>query len=73
MTVIKPKMKKEKSSLVELKNIINESKFSANVKNIKTTLYNNLVKNIVRNVDYILVAGVTFYLTKKMYSIDCEN
>lgn len=65
MTVIKPKMKKEKSSLVELKNIINESKFSANVKNIKTALYNNLVKNIVRNVDYILVAGVTFYLTKK--------
>ena len=73
MTVIKPKMKKEKSSLVELKNIINESKFSANVKNIKTAFYNNLVKNIVRNVDYILVAGVTFYLTKKMYSIDCEN
>lgn len=71
MTVIKHKMKKEKNSLVELKNIINQSKLSTNVKNIKTLVYNNLVKNIVRNVDYILISGVTFYLTKTLYSIDC--
>lgn len=73
MSVIKPKLKKDKSSLDELKSIVNETKFSESIVSAKTIVYNNLVKNLVKNIDYIIVAGVTFYLTKSLYSVNCGN
>tara|TARA_A100001035_G_C27505874_1_gene374099 strand:- start:50 stop:271 length:222 start_codon:yes stop_codon:yes gene_type:complete len=73
MPSLKPKVKKQESSLEELKSIINETKFSESVTNLKTTLYNNLVKNVVKNIDYIIISGVTFYLTKIVYSNSCTN
>lgn len=66
------KVKKNDSSLEELKKLIDDSKFSINLKNVKSIIYNNLVKNVVKNVDYIIIAGVTFYLTKSIYSVNCE-
>tara|TARA_B100001094_G_C17641909_1_gene535414 strand:+ start:145 stop:363 length:219 start_codon:yes stop_codon:yes gene_type:complete len=69
--VIKPKIKKQESSLEELKSIINESKFSESVNNVKSVVYNNLVKNVVKNIDYLIISGITFYLTKLIYSNNC--
>tara|TARA_Y100000591_G_C21544948_1_gene550774 strand:+ start:143 stop:367 length:225 start_codon:yes stop_codon:yes gene_type:complete len=71
--VIKSKSKESKSSLEEIKEIINETKFSVNVLNLKNIIYNNLVKTAIINLDYIIVAGVTFYLTKYLYSENSEN
>ena len=59
MPVMKPKIKKQESSLEELKTIINETKFSESVTNVKGVIYNNLVKNVVKNIDYIIISGVT--------------
>ena len=58
------KVKKNDSSLEELKKLIDESNFSINLKNVKSIIYNNLVKNVVKNVDYIIIAGVTFYFVR---------
>lgn len=71
--VVKSKPKTPDSSLEELKQIINETKFSENVSHIKNIIYNNLVKTAIKNIDYIIVAGVTFYLTKYLYSENSEN
>ena len=73
MSVLKPKIKKQESSLEELKTIINDTKFSESVTNIKRAVYNNLVKNVVKNIDYLIISGVTFYLTKLVYSNNCTN
>lgn len=73
MPVLKPKIKKQESSLEELKTIINETKLSESVTNVKTVIYNNLVKNVVKNIDYLIISGVTFYLTKLVYSNTCTN
>tara|TARA_B100000902_G_C27322663_1_gene925840 strand:+ start:16629 stop:16850 length:222 start_codon:yes stop_codon:yes gene_type:complete len=73
MPSIKPKIKKQESSLEELKTIINDTKLSESVTNVKSILYNNLVKNIVKNIDYLIISGVTFYLTKLAYSNTCAN
>ena len=67
------KVKKNDSSLEELKKLIDESNFSINLKNVKSIIYNNLVKNVVKNVDYIIITGITFYLTKSIYSVNCKN
>ena len=72
MRLIKSRIKKNDNSLEELKKLIDDSKFSVNLKNVKSIIYNNLVKNVVKNVDYIIIASVTFYLTKSIYSVNCK-
>lgn len=68
MSVLSRKSKKEQTSLEELKNIVGQTKFSESILNVKSGIYNNLVKNVVKNIDYIILTGVTFYLTKLTYS-----
>ena len=64
MSVVSRKSKKQQTSLEELKNIVGQTKFSESILNVKSGIYNNLVKNVVKNIDYIILTGVTFYLTK---------
>lgn len=68
MSVVSRKSKKQQTSLEELKNIVGQTKFSESILNVKSGIYNNLVKNVVKNIDYIILTGVTFYLTKLTYS-----
>lgn len=73
MTRFSSKSKKQESSLDELKGLIRKTKFSDNVLQVKNMMYNNLVKKFVENIDYIVVCGVTFYLTKTMFCENCTN
>lgn len=73
MTRFSSKSKKQESSLDELKGLISKTKFSDNVLQVKNMMYNNLVKKFVENIDYIVVCGVTFYLTKTMFCENCTN
>jgi len=67
------KSKKQESSMDELKGLIGKTKFSDNLLRAKNMMYNNLVKKFVENIDYIIVCGVTFYLTKTMFCENCTN
>ncbi len=73
MTRFSSKSKKQDSSLDELKDLISKTKFSDNVLQVKNMMYNNLVKKFVENIDYIVLCGVTFYLTKTMFCENCTN
>lgn len=73
MTLFSSKSKKQESSLDELKGLISKTKFSDNVLQVKNMMYNNLVKKLVENIDYVIVCGVTFYLTKTMFCENCTN
>ena len=65
--------KKQETSLDELKGLMGKTKFSDNLLRAKNMMYNNLVKKLVENIDYIIVCGVTFYLTKTMFCENCTN
>jgi len=67
------KSKKQESSIDELKDLMSKTKFSDNILRAKNMMYNNLVKKLVENIDYIIVCGVTFYLTKTMFCENCTN
>jgi len=67
------KSKKQESSIDELKGLMSKTKFSDNILRAKNMMYNNLVKKLVENIDYIIVCGVTFYLTKTMFCENCTN
>jgi len=67
------KSKKQESSIDELKGLMSKTKFSDNILRAKNMMYNNLVKKLVENIDYIIVCGVTFYLTKTMFCENCKN
>jgi len=73
MTRFSSKSKKEESTMDELKGLIGKTKFSDNLLRAKNMMYNNLVKKFVENIDYIIVCGVTFYLTKTMFCENCTN
>jgi len=73
MTRFSSKSKKQESSMDELKGLIGKTKFSDNLLRAKNMMYNNLVKKFVENIDYIIVCGVTFYLTKTMFCENCTN
>ena len=73
MTRFINKSKKQETSLDELKGLMGKTKFSDNLLRAKNMMYNNLVKKLVENIDYIIVCGVTFYLTKTMFCENCTN
>ena len=73
MKTFSNKTKKRDNSFNELKSLLVKTKFSDNLLKTKNILYNNLVKKVVENIDYIIISGVTFYLTKTMFCEKCTN
>lgn len=65
---IKDIQEKNDSSLEELIKIVNNTNISKNLKNTKSILYKAVVKNFAKNLDYIIISSLIFYLTKSVYS-----
>ena len=65
---IKNVEEKNDSSLEELIKIVDNTNISKNLKNTKSILYKAVVKNFVKNLDYIIISSLIFYLTKSVYS-----
>ena len=65
---IKDIQEKNDSSLEELIKIVNNTNISKNLKNTKSILYKAVVKNFAKNLVYIIISSLIFYLTKSVYS-----
>ena len=63
---------KGKSGLGEIGEILETTTINTSLKTSKNILF-NLVKNTIKNIDNIIVAGMTFYITKNIYSENCNS
>ena len=47
---------------------IAETGITNNLLRIKNLVYNNLAERVIKHVDYIMIATITFYITRCLFS-----